>query len=223
LPVVNCLIGMRLLFLLFFSPFGFTYIAQSDMLNVGVGNTIYNHSFLDQNNTYNGSNFSFGEGVSLSLYNLPIETSMNKDNLFSGTNAGIVELNFAIPKKVTFEDSVIMKRGGFVFRMHYYGKQFFYMSDGFVLNATGGFSFGTTRFFGDKRLNQRNPFIKIELGLQPRVFVGDFAFSFSAFYGVDISSGRWKKSSFLNKEEQIQLPKYKQGGLETKFSVGYKF
>lgn len=82
-----------------------------------------------------------------------------------------------------------------------------------------GGSTGRLKFYGDKRANQKNQFFRPEIGIQPRIRVRKFVISVHAFYGLDIGSGKWKEAWF-NKSPQIELPRYKQGGLDLGMSIG---
>lgn len=138
-----------------------------------------------------------------------------------GGREGVENLGTSISYVLPFEiklDSSQMKFSGFSFRQNI-GLDVLKKVNWVALNLSVGYSAGRTKLYGNKSLNQKNQFFKPEIGIQPKFLIKRFCVSFSAFYGVDISSNRWKKA-FLNKVPQLRMEDFKQGGLNLSVGLG---
>jgi hypothetical protein len=187
-------------------------------LGFGAGNSYYNLDFQNQLN-----------GIKEIIQLQPTMLFITANNIpMTGINFNIppsevahVSFGFNLPKRIMIYDTLSATISGFEYRMHNV-KDLFEKKKNVALNISYGFSTGRLKLWDDKRINQKNQFFKAEIGVHPRILIGKFGLSAIVVYGIDISSGKWKKAWF-NKSEQISLPNFTQGGFVSMVSIDWIF
>ncbi|WP_258540388.1 hypothetical protein [Parvicella tangerina] len=195
-----------------------TIIASSQTTYEVAGfNSIYNKSFHNLFSTFSDKPNYIPQSIGIISNRLPMASGGSFEFGFYGS----IIFSQMIPQKVNLYDTLNMTLSGFKFRI---SRELYYWDpiDHFTVLTSVSGSTGRLKLWGDKRANQKNQFYRLELGFQPRLILGKFALSIHAFYGLDIGSGKWKKTWF-NKTPQIELPRFTQGGLDLGVSLGYAF
>ncbi len=213
---MNCFTNVKSLslYLLIFLP---TVVWSQISLEFGINSVIYNRTSNNDLNSFNKIDDVQPTYICFLINQAYVAGGANDSETWRAT----VSYAQMIPYQTTIQDSLSMKLSGFCFRQVH--ELFLWQpSKSFSILTSIGASMGRLKLWGDKSANQKNQFFRPEVGIQPRLLIGRIAFSLNAFYGLDIGSGKWKKSWF-NKTSQVDLPRFTQGGLDLGFSLGYAF
>lgn len=118
-----------------------------------------------------------------------------------------------LPQRISINDSVTAKSGGFNVGLTFLGLDAFPQVKNFDLIFNLGFDAGRI-LLTNPGLHQRNLYFAPKLSIQPKVKMGPVALSLFAEYGYDLTKDKWRKTWF-GPDHQNNLMPYsnKIGGL----------
>jgi hypothetical protein len=178
------------------------------------GNTIYNNSFYNQNNTLNKINFTLPTrqiGIGFSDYYIAINPRINTLTQIS--------YNYFFPEKILINDTLRSSMSGFSYSFGL-GKLFFRTLKHFRLNVYCGFIAGRNKLITEGNVNFKNPFFSPKVLLQPKFLFGRIALSIIFNYNYDISSTTWSKINTTSSD--IKINRFNQTNYNLTFSIGYR-
>jgi len=127
--------------------------------------------------------------------------------------------SFHIPQEITINDTTQQRIRGYNFKFSIAGQGIINRKH-YQAFLTEGINTGRLKLINNEREKLKNPIVSPYIGLVLRATFGGFTFFTIAQFDYDLSSKKWKKLWFSDRQK-IGVPGLKQHGLTLSFGINY--
>jgi hypothetical protein len=187
--------------------------------NLVYGTRLFNKSFYNQLNTLK----SFSINSPLQLIGVGWGGGIPVDGRFgSSTIYGHWSYTQVIPQQIKINDSIQGTINGYVLSIDIAGTRVLKKLKYFGLKISTGFNTGRLRLSDNEWVRQKNPFFSPKISIRPTTRIKKIVLSLRCDYEYDISSPRWRRTYFANKNK-IDIDKFKETGMTLFFCLTYLY